>query len=62
MASKWIMRVALNIEQLLQRPPGGIGRYAQIARATARMRPIEVDVALCATHVAISTPSLRRSA
>ena len=27
------MRVALNVEQLLQRPPGGIGRYtAELAR------------------------------
>ena len=27
------MRVALNLEQLLHRPPGGIGRYsAELAR------------------------------
>jgi glycosyltransferase involved in cell wall biosynthesis len=47
MASKWIMRVALNIEQLLQRPPGGIGRYAaEIARLLPGFAPGDVDVAL----------------
>jgi glycosyltransferase involved in cell wall biosynthesis len=47
MASKWIMRVALNIEQLLQRPPGGIGRYAaEIARLLPASAPHEVDVTL----------------
>ena len=47
MASKWIMRIALNIEQLLQRPPGGIGRYAaEIARLLPTSDPDEVDVTL----------------
>ncbi len=39
------MRVALNIEQLLQRPPGGIGRYAaEIARLLPLSAPGDVDV------------------
>ena len=46
------MRVALNVEQLLQRPPGGIGRYtAELARLLPTSAPpADVDVTLFAAR------------
>src|SRR5258705_545966 len=40
------MRVALNVEQLLHRPPGGIGRYtAELARLLPAARRADVVIA-----------------
>jgi glycosyltransferase involved in cell wall biosynthesis len=50
------MRVALNVEQLLYRPPGGIGRYvAELVRLLPRLQPEPVSVApFVALHSASS--------
>lgn len=45
------MRVALNVEQLLQASPGGIGRYtARLASLLGRLHPGDDVVGFCARH------------
>jgi glycosyltransferase involved in cell wall biosynthesis len=53
MESSRIMRVALNLEQLLQPAPGGIGRYtAELARLLPALPPADGDAVALAPFVA----------
>jgi glycosyltransferase involved in cell wall biosynthesis len=60
MESSRIMRVALNLEQLLQTPPGGVGRYtAELARLLPYLDTGDVDLL---PFVALHTRARRRAA
>ncbi len=48
------MRIAVNVEQLLQASPGGIGRYtARLVSLLARLYPDDDVVGFCARHARV---------